>query len=133
VIETAHRTDPLTRVVALLSSTYRALPQSKLLGTLPDGRSRVEAGHRLALQFALWGQGVEERALSAAPRWRELPFDGPFIVGDQIAVTGHDLVAGMRELPDLDEPVWRVGGGRVAAGEVLEAALAEANRLKGAV
>ena len=130
MIETARRTDPLTRVVALLASAYRALPQSKLLGTLPDGRTRVEAGHRLAALFAVWGQGVEERALPVAPQWRELPFNGPFIVGDQIAVTGHDLVAGLRGLRGLDELVWRADGGRVSAGEVLELAIREAKWIK---
>ncbi|MBS2965186.1 hypothetical protein KGA66_19200 [Actinocrinis puniceicyclus] len=131
MIETGHRTDPLTQAVAFLAATYRSLPQSKLLTLLPDGRSRARAGHRFAELLAAMAQGVEERARETAPQWRELPFDGHFIVGDQIAVTGHDLVAGMRALGDLDEPVWSVEGGRVAAGEVLEAAVAAANRLRG--
>ena len=101
MIETGHRTAPLTRAVALLAASYRSLPQSKLLGTLPDGRSRAEAGHRFAALLAALGQGVEERASGVPPRWRDLPFDGAFIVGDQIAVTGHDLVAGMGRLRDL--------------------------------
>lgn len=73
---------------------------------------------------------MEERASAGVPQWRDLPFDGHFIVGDQIAVTGHDLVAGMRDLDDLDEPVWSVDGQRVTAGEVLEGALGAARRLR---
>lgn len=134
MIETGHRTDPLTRAVALLAALYRSLPQSKLLGALPDGRSRAEAGHRFAALLAALGQGVEERASDVPPVWRELPFDGAFIVGDQIAVTGHDLVAGMRALADLDEElVWTVEGGRVTAGEVLERGVREAGELVRAV
>lgn len=130
MIETGHRTDPLTQAVAFFAATYRSLPQSKLLGLLSDGRSRAQAGHRFAALLAAMGQGVEERVSAQAPRWRDLPFDGHFIVGDQIAVTGHDLVAGMRGLADLDEPVWSVHGERVAAGDVLETAVAAAWRLR---
>lgn len=80
--------------------------------------------------LAAMGQGVEERASASVPRWRDLPFDGHFIVGDQIAVTGHDLIAGMRSLDDLDAPVWSVDGGRVTAGEVLDEALRAARGLR---
>lgn len=64
------------------------------------------------------------------PDWRELPFDGHFIVGDQIAVTGHDLIAGMRALGDLDELVWTVDGRRAPAGQVLAQAIEAAQRLR---
>ena len=130
MIETGHRTDPLTQAVAFFAATYRSLPQSKLLGLLSDGRSRAQAGHRFAALLAAMGQGVEERAAGSAPRWRDLPFDGHFIVGDQIAVTGHDLVAGMRGLDDPDELVWSVEGRRVPAGDVLASAMAAAERLR---
>lgn len=130
MIDTGHRTDPLTRAVAYLAASYRALPQSKLHGMLPDGRSRAEAGHRFAALLAAFGQGVEERALDVPPTWRSLPFDGVFIVGDQIAVTGHDLVAGISGLGDLDELVWSVDGERVRAGELLAIAVGEAGELQ---
>lgn len=133
MIETGHRTDPLTQAVAFFAATYRSLPQSKLLGLLSDGRSRAQAGHRFAALLAAMGQGVEERASASVPRWRDLPFDGHFIVGDQIAVTGHDLIAGMRALDDLDAPVWSVDGRRVAAAEVLEEALRAAKGLRGLI
>ena len=76
-----------------LSAQFRSMPESKLLGRLPDGRSRATAGHELAGLVALAAQGVEDRARPVPPSWRSLPFDGPFVVGDQIGVTGHDLLA----------------------------------------
>jgi hypothetical protein len=69
------------------------MPESKLLGRLPDGRSRAAAGHELASLIALAAQGVEDRTRPVPPTWRALPFEGPFVVGDQIGVTGHDLLA----------------------------------------
>jgi hypothetical protein len=69
------------------------MPESKLLGRLPDGRSRAAAGHELASLIALAAQGVEDRTRPVPPAWRALPFEGPFVVGDQIGVTGHDLLA----------------------------------------
>lgn len=133
MINTGHRTDPLTQAVTHLAASYRGLPQSKLLGLLPDGRSRAEAGYRFAALLAAFGQGVEERATDVSPAWRTLPFDGPFIIGDQIAVTGHDLVAGMQGLDDLDELVWTMEGERVSAGEVLAAAIRGAGELRRAI
>jgi hypothetical protein len=92
VIETGSRTELLTSLLPRLAAAYRSMPQSKLLGKLPDGRSRAQAGHALAAALAVAGQGVEERDQVDPPVWRVLPFDGPFVVGDQIGVTGHDLL-----------------------------------------
>ena len=119
MIDTDHRTEPLADAVSRLASVFRALPQSKLLGRLPDGRSRAMAGHGLAVLLARAGQGVEERDRDAAPVFRDVPFDGPFVVGDQIAVTGHDLVAGLRGL-DAAAVVWGPDGRRVPVGTVVE-------------
>ena len=83
----------LDEVLSRLASRYRSMPESKLLGRLPDGRSRAVAGHELASLIALAAQGVEDRSRPVPPTWRALPFEGPFVVGDQIGVTGHDLLA----------------------------------------
>jgi hypothetical protein len=82
----------LETVLTRLSSHFRSTAESRLLGRLPDGRSRAAAGHELAGLLALAAQGVEDRARHAPPAWRALPFEGPFVVGDQIGVTGHDLL-----------------------------------------
>lgn len=130
MIDTGHRTDSLTQAVTRLSAMYRALPESKLLGRLPDGRSRAEAGHRFAALLATFGQGVEERVRDVPPTWRRLSFDGHFVVGDQIAVVGHDLAAGIEGLADLDELVWTAEGARVTAGELVAVAVREASALR---
>lgn len=88
----------LETVLTRLASRYRAMPESKLLGRLSDGRSRAAAGHELASLLALAAQGVEDRARPLPPAWRSLPFEGPFVVGDQLGVTGHDLLAAYARL-----------------------------------
>lgn len=88
----------LDSVLTRLASAYRSLPESKLLGRLPDGRSRAVAGHELAAFVAAAAQGVEGRSRPSAPSWRLLPYEGPFVVGDQIRVTGHDLLAACARL-----------------------------------
>jgi hypothetical protein len=82
----------LETVLTRLSAHFRSMPESRLLGRLPDGRSRAAAGHELAGLLALAAQGVEDRGRHVPPTWRALPFEGPFVVGDQIGVTGHDLL-----------------------------------------
>ncbi len=132
MIDTDHRTEPLAEAVSRLASKFRSLSQSKLLRPLPDGRSRAAAGHEVAVLLARAGQGVEERASAHVPLWRDVPFDGVFVVGDQIAVTGHDLVVGLRGV-DADEPVWGPDGRRVPAGAVADMVLREVGALKAAM
>ncbi len=115
MIKIGHRTEPLTEIVARLAAVYRALPESRLLANLPDGTDRAHAGHGLAARLALAAQGVEERDREVPPHWRELPYVGHFIVGDQIAVTGHDLIAAVAKLANAGEQVWAAdpdGSGR---------------------
>ena len=88
----------LDSVLTRLASAYRSLPESKLLGRLPDGRTRATAGHELAALIASAAQGVEDRSRPSAPSWRPLPYEGPFVVGDQLGVTGHDLLAACSRL-----------------------------------
>lgn len=125
----------LEAVLARLAGRFRSMPESKLLGRLPDGRPRASAGHELAEWLAYAAQGVEDRGLAVAPGWRQLPFDGPFVVGDQIGVTGHDLVTacsrasaamgdgdGRADRGSEDFDVWAppgMGGGRVRIAVVL--------------
>jgi hypothetical protein len=107
----------LETVLSRLASRYRGMPESKLLGRLPDGRSRAAAGHELASLIALAAQGVEDRSRPLPPAWRALPFEGPFVVGDQIGVTGHDLLAACGRLGQQGErprsaAVWAPPGVR---------------------
>lgn len=123
----------LEAVLGRLASRYRSMPESKLLGRLPDGRSRAAAGYELASLIALAAQGVEDRCRPVPPAWRALPYEGPFVVGDQIGVTGHDLLVAFARLGEREkgergrekgEREGEEGGGRAATGEV--AALASA-------
>ena len=116
------------------------MPESTLLRRLPDGRSRAAAGYQLAGLVAYAAQGVEDRGRDAAPAWRQLPYEGSFIVGDQIGVTGHDLLAACARAAGMGEGtvvVWGppgmvdVAGGRVRIEVVLEGLLAVAEELAG--
>lgn len=121
--------DRLDSVLTRLASAYRSLPESKLLGRLPDGRTRAVAGHELAALIAAAAQGVEDRSRPSTPSWRPLPYEGPFVVGDQIGVTGHDLLSACSRLgvrtASSDDGVLGLGAempGDVLAGVAVAAA-----------
>jgi hypothetical protein len=132
----------LETVLNRLASRYRGMPESKLLGRLPDGRSRAAAGHELASLIAFAEQGVEDRARPQAPTWRLLPFEGAFVVGDQIGVTGHDLLAACARLLASEHangastPVWAPPGvrcDRTSVGRILTRVLTAADELASTV
>lgn len=81
-------TTPLTTAVTRLADRLRALPESALR------RGPEAQGRALARELARRAQRLEFPG--AEPR--ELPDAGPFAVGDQLAVAGHDLVAALREV-----------------------------------
>jgi hypothetical protein len=80
----------LAREVRRLADRYRHLSESRLRGRTdpddPSGTSPTRAAAGLALARRL-------AALGDAPAGAEVPDLGVFAVGDQIAVTGLDLVA----------------------------------------
>ncbi|KRV48764.1 hypothetical protein AQ490_23110 [Wenjunlia vitaminophila] len=105
----------LLDAVDRLSDTFRGLPQSRLLAGVPGFASRAEAGYALASSLADAGQRLEAPERPPA----RLPQAGPFAVGDQIAVTGHDLAAAIKE-------TFAGGGDGVERAErALDAALRE--------
>jgi hypothetical protein len=77
------------------------------LGNSLQGRSvsRLEMGQRLAQSLADAAAGVAARAAQRPPASRAVPAIHPFAVGEQIAVTGHELLLQLEGLPD-DELVW---------------------------
>ncbi|MEU3498547.1 hypothetical protein [Kitasatospora cineracea] len=75
----------LTDAVDRLADRFRAMPQSRLLNAVPGHPSRAAAGLALARRLA-----DRARALEGLPAL-EVPDSGAFAVGDQLAVTGHDL------------------------------------------
>jgi|SRR2546421_6683055 len=80
---------PLLDAVDDLAGRYRSLPQSRL-------RRAAAAGLALARELSAEAQRLEHP--DHPPRM--VPDDGMFVIGDQIAVSGHDLAAALAALPD---------------------------------
>jgi hypothetical protein len=101
---------PLRTAVDRLADRFRALPQSRLRG------AAAQAGLDLARELATEAQRLE--LPGSTPRL--MPDDGMFVVGDQIAVAGHDLCAALAAHPDrtdvLDGALRRVAAAEQRAG-----------------
>jgi hypothetical protein len=67
--------------------------------------SRAGAGHQLAQLLADATAGIAGRSADTVPASRPVPIIDMFALGEQIAVTGHDLVLELEGLPDR-ELVW---------------------------
>jgi hypothetical protein len=120
----------LEQEVGRLASRLRGLPGSRLGRPFPPHQSRAAAAHALAQSLADLAQGVTERD-GTGPAWRSVPWLGPFVVADQVAVTGQDLLSALVELSTADSdpgaaPVWTRGG----RAPVAEAVTALTGRLR---
>jgi hypothetical protein len=118
--------------VRRLADRLRSLPQSRIqvrldpAPTVPSGLEVSAAGplNRAALALALaqhladTALGVEHRDAPAPPPRRLVPTLTVFAVGDQVGVTGTDLVGVLRGLEPGDA-VWTTAGIRGTAGGVL--------------
>jgi hypothetical protein len=114
-----------------LTDLYRRMPHSKFSQKLEPYGDRASAGAWLASQLAALAQGVEEWDRPRPPKWRRLPDVGAFALGDQIAVTGKDLLAAFDALPDdAGTLVWTPGDGRVPAEKALAAVLESTTALR---
>ncbi|MDH6123103.1 hypothetical protein [Kitasatospora sp. GP82] len=96
-------TDPsaLLDAVNHLADRLRSMPQSRLDGAVPGHPSRAAAGLALARQLA-----TTALALAGQPP-HEFPDVGPFAVGDQLTVAGHELAA-VADEPHLAEAIAAV-------------------------
>ncbi|MFE0460086.1 hypothetical protein ACFW1A_12645 [Kitasatospora sp. NPDC058965] len=110
----------LQDAVDQLADTYRAMPQSRLLGAVPGHASRAAAALGLARELAGTAQ-LLEFGPDAPPR--EIPEAGAFAVGDQLAVAGHDLAAALGALAP-DAAVRTRDGAHRGAAELLAEAVA---------
>ncbi len=73
------------------------------------GQPREDVVAELAAEYAAAGQGVEQAGDAAEPLWRRPPPLGAHVAADQLAVTGHDLVAALCSVqPEAD--VWTPQG-----------------------
>jgi hypothetical protein len=110
--------------IVRVAEAYRRMPHSKFALRVEPLGSRAHAGHWLAEQYAALAQGVEQWDRIEPPVWHRVPVLGVFALGDQIAVTGRELVDAYRALKDPAETlVWTPGEGRVPADKALAAVL----------
>ncbi|MDQ1664455.1 MAG: hypothetical protein QOH75_486 [Actinomycetota bacterium] len=108
----------------------RGLSQARLAAGAPPHQSRAAAARRAAQLIADAAQGIEEHDGDIEPAWRTLPTLHDFAVGDQVAVTGQDLLIAAAEVAP-DTPVWARGRRRTAHEVLADAAtqLGELRRL----
>jgi hypothetical protein len=111
----------LGREVDRVADRLRNLSQARLSAAAPPHASRAAAARATAQVLADAATGLEAREDPTVPTWRPLPDLGDFAVGDQLAVTGHDLLAAaQRAQPDDD--AWSHHGRRTAHEVLTEAA-----------
>jgi hypothetical protein len=134
--------------VRRVAERLRTLSEAQLAAEAPPHTSRAAGGRALAQVLADAAQAIEERGSGAEPRRRVLPVGSDFAVGDQVAVTGHDLLAalpapipsgvpapipsgGDHAVPAVgpEETVW-AGGTRRTAREVIDDAAAQLAALR---
>jgi hypothetical protein len=119
--------EDLGRAVERLADRLRTLTDARLARPVVGGASAGDRAHVLAQSLSDAEQGIAERAAERPPAWRTMPRLGDLAVGDQVAVTGADLVASCEGL-DPAESVW-TRAGRSAASAVLARAVADVREL----
>jgi hypothetical protein len=126
-----------------VADRLRTLSEAQLTAPAPPHPSRAAGGRALAQVLAVAAQGIEDRAAAEEPQWRRVPDLADLVVGDQVAVTGHDLLALLPTPPPPgdhavvgilvgpEETVWAPGARRTAGEVVADAAahLADLRRL----
>ena len=106
--------DELAADVRRVSDRLRTLSAARLAGPpappedgMPPYRSRAQAARGAAQAMANAAAALELAAGgSGGFQWRPLPELADFAAGDQVAVTGHDLLAAL-ELVSPDTDVYR--------------------------
>lgn len=97
--------------VRRLADRLRTMSDVRLRQPLTPELTRASAVLDVAQSLAEAAQGIEERAAAREPAWRVLPDAGVLALGDQVAVTGQDLVAAVADLGPA-ELVWSRSGPR---------------------
>ena len=114
--------------VRRVAERLRTLSEAQLAAAAPPlpvpGRRRPHGGPDPRRRRP----GARGAGSGAEPRWRDVPALSDFAVGDQVALTGHDLLAQLPpSTPAADHAVPAVGpeetvwarGARRTAGEVV--------------
>lgn len=110
----------LERDVRRVADRLRGLSQSRLAAPVAGHRSRADAAREVAQTLADAAAGVAAGQGSVPPVWRPLPVLSAFAVGDQVAVTGHDLLAACADAGPQDN-AWARHGRRTARDVVADA------------
>jgi hypothetical protein len=79
--------------VRRVAERLRTLSEGQLAAAAPPYPSRAAGGRTVAQTLADAAQALEERDSGAEPRWRDVPALSDLAVGDQVALTGTDLLA----------------------------------------
>ncbi len=116
--------------VRRVSDRLRSLSAARLQAPVPTYPSRAAASREVARVLAVAAQGIEARGCEHEPSWRQPPELADFAVGDQVAVTGQDLLAALDGV-DPAETVWAPAARPAARDVVADAAatLAATRRL----
>ncbi len=88
-----------------LSAARLAGPPAPPEDGMPPYRSRAQAARGAAQAMADAAAALESAAVGGVYVRRDLPELADFAAGDQVAVTGHDLLAALALVPP-DEQVW---------------------------
>lgn len=117
--------DDLAADVRRVADRLRTLSAARLAGPLtapPAGWSpdttRAAAGRVAAGRLAAAAEALEAAAAGRQPVERPLPRLGDFAVGDQVAVTGHDLLAAIPAV-DPGGGVWLESSRRTTARQAV--------------
>ena len=122
--------DELAADVRRVSDRLRTLSAARLAGPpappedgMPPYRSRAQAARGAAQAMADAAAALERAAVgSGGFQWRPLPELADFAAGDQVAVTGHDLLAGLELVPPDTDVYWDVLEHGPARSQVEQAA-----------
>jgi hypothetical protein len=111
------------RDVERVSDRLRGLSEARLAAAVPPHASRAEAARATAQTLADAAAGLEAGSDPVAPPWRTLPELIDLAAGDQLAVTGHDVLAAAQQAAP-DDHAWARRGRRTANQVLSEAAAA---------
>jgi hypothetical protein len=124
----------LGRDIERVADRLRGLSDARLAAAAPPHTSRAAAARATAQVLADAAAGLEAvtdapadlEAGGQQPVWRDLPELSDLSAGDQVAITGHDLLAAAR-LAAPDRRAWARDGRRTAHEALAEAAAALAD------
>ena len=107
--------------VRRVAELLRTMSEAQLAAAAPPYPSRAAGARAVAQTLVDAAQALEERDSGAEPRWRDLPALSDLAVGDQVALTGHDLLR-ILDSTSREETVWARGTRRTAGEVVADAA-----------